>query len=128
MNTKIKFLYYWLPLLLYCALIYFFSANEYPAYIPKKFSADKLVHFCAYAFLGMLVIRAFATLPIKDNIALLLISSILVSTLYGLSDEIHQYFVPSRYADTKDIFADLFGSIFGVCVYFLLLVKSRIPD
>ena len=128
MNKKSKiFLCYWLPLLLYCILIYTLSSDKYPVHVPKIFSADKLVHFFAYAFLGLLVIRAFATLRLKENIALLIIISILFSTLYGFSDEMHQYFVPYRRADIKDIFADLLGSAFGVYFYYLLSIKYRVP-
>ncbi len=131
MNKKTKiflyfFLYYWLPLLLYCILIYTLSSHKYPVCVPKIFSADKFIHFFAYAFLGLLVIRAFATLRLKENIALLIMISILLSTIYGLSDEMHQYFVPYRCADIKDIFADLFGSAFGVYLYYLLSIKYRV--
>ncbi len=132
MNKKIKiFLYYWLPLLLYCLLIYTLSSNQYPSNIPKLFLMDKLIHFFAYAFLGLLVIRTLSTIRLKENMTLLIIISIVLSTLYGVSDEIHQYFVPFRCPDIKDIFANLFGSAFGVYFYYLFCIKysflSSIP-
>jgi VanZ family protein len=128
MNKKSKFFfYYWLPLLLYCVLIYSLSSDKYPVNVPKSFSADKFIHFFAYAFLGLLIIRAFATLRIKENIVFLIIISTLLSTLYGLSDEMHQYFVPYRCADVKDVYADLLGSAFGVYVYYLLSIKYHVP-
>ncbi len=128
MNKKSKFFfYYWFPLLLYCVLIYSLSSDKYPVHVPKSFSADKFIHFFAYAFLGLLIIRAFATLRIKENIVFLIIISTLLSTLYGLSDEMHQYFVPYRCADVKDVYADLLGSAFGVYVYYLLSIKYHVP-
>ncbi|WDN88180.1 hypothetical protein BuS5_01148 [Desulfosarcina sp. BuS5] len=128
MNKKSKFFfYYWFPLLLYCVLIYSLSSDKYPVHVPKSFSADKFIHFFAYAFLGLLIIRAFATLWIKENIVFLIIISTLLSTLYGLSDEMHQYFVPYRCADVKDVYADLLGSAFGVYVYYLLSIKYHVP-
>jgi len=43
--------------------------------------------------------------------------SILSSSLYGISDELHQYFVPYRSAEGMDILADILGSVFGVFIY-----------
>ena len=42
--------------------------------------------------------------------------SILSATLYGISDEIHQHFVPTRSADIWDAAADMLGSIVGVFI------------
>jgi VanZ family protein len=71
----------------------------------------------AYALLGILFLRAFKTSRIKNNVKLMLILSILLSFLYGVSDEIHQYFVPYRNADLMDVLADMFGAITGVYIY-----------
>ena len=49
--------------------------------------------------------------------------SIVASTAYGISDEIHQYFVPCRTADVMDALADMVGSSVGVPGYFLLMEK-----
>lgn len=46
-----------------------------------------------------------------------MILSITLSSLYGISDEIHQYYVPYRNADVMDVMADILGSIFGVYIY-----------
>jgi VanZ family protein len=48
--------------------------------------------------------------------------SILSSSLYGMSDEVHQYFVPQRNADIMDFFADVMGSICGV--YGIKIIKN----
>ena len=78
---------------------------------------DKVLHFSAYAVLGALFSRAFKTTRLKDNIKLVIILSILASSLYGISDEVHQYFVPCRNADIMDVLADIFGSICGVYLF-----------
>jgi VanZ family protein len=39
--------------------------------------------------------------------------SVLASSIYGISDEIHQYFVPSRMADIADVAANTVGSFMG---------------
>ena len=79
---------------------------------------DKLLHFVAYALLGILFYRAYGTLPLNDNYKLLIFISIASATLYGIGDEIHQYFVPSRYADMADAVANTIGSICGVYLYY----------
>ena len=49
--------------------------------------------------------------------------SVLLSCLYGISDEIHQYFVPYRSADLMDVLADMIGGIMGVYIYQALAGK-----
>ncbi|MGB5540538.1 MAG: VanZ family protein, partial [Gammaproteobacteria bacterium] len=41
--------------------------------------------------------------------------------LYGVLDEIHQYFVPGRQADVLDVLADVSGGLLGAGLMFLLL-------
>jgi VanZ family protein len=78
---------------------------------------DKLLHFACYALLAALFLRAFNTTPLKHNLKLVLILSVLLSALYGISDEIHQSFVPYRSADYMDVLANILGSIAGVYLY-----------
>jgi len=90
---------------------------------------DKLLHFAAYALLGALFFRAFNTTPIKQNLKLVLILSVLLSALYGISDEIHQSFVPFRTADPMDVLADILGSIAGAYLYQKFAAKNwQIPS
>lgn len=86
---------------------------------------DKLLHFLAYAVLGILFYRAYDTLSLDDNHKLLMFYSIVSAALYGISDEIHQYFVPSRHADVVDVIANTLGSIFGVCLYYRWKVRKK---
>ena len=112
-----KFLFYWFPILIYCLLIFIQSSYPSTEHIPDWPYIDKMLHFAAYVLLAALFLRAFKTTRIKNNLKLVLILSILLSSLYGVSDEIHQYFIPYRNADLLDVLADLFGSIMGVYIY-----------
>ena len=114
---KISFFRYWFPLIIYCILIFWQSSFPSIESIPELLYSDKLLHFFAYAVLGALFLRAYRTLRIRDNLKLLILLSILSYSLYGISDELHQYFVPSRSAEWMDIFADVLGSVFGVFIY-----------
>ena len=109
-----KFIYYWLPVLLYCLLIFIQSSYPSPENIPSLPYIDKILHFVAHAILGVLFFRAFRTQRFKENINLVIVLSILSSSLFGFSDEVHQYFVPYRNVDIMDFFADVMGSICGV--------------
>ncbi len=125
LNKSHKFLYYWFPILVYCLLIFFQSSYPSPEHVPDLPYMDKLLHILAYALLGALFLRAFKTTQIKHHLKLVLILSILLSSLYGVSDEIHQSFVPYRNADLMDILADMIGSIIGVYIYHSLVTKYQ---
>ncbi|MGD1971825.1 MAG: VanZ family protein [Desulfobacterales bacterium] len=124
MRPKSKLiLLYWLPLILYCLLIFIQSANPSPEQIPSFRFVDKLLHFAAYAIMGVLFYRAYQTLKFKDNLRMLMLLSALSATLYGISDEIHQSFVPFREAEVADVIADTIGAFSGVYLYQLLLAN-----
>jgi len=117
LNKLHIFFYYWFPILIYCLLIFIQSSYPSTERIPDWPYIDKMLHFAAYALLGALFLRAFKTTRIKNNLKLVLVLSVLFSFFYGISDEIHQYFVPHRNADLMDVLADLLGSIMGVYIY-----------
>lgn len=114
-----RFALYWLPLILYCLLIFIQSANPSPDQIPSFPLVDKLLHFVAYGLMGILFYRAYRTFRIKNNKRMLMLLSVVSATLYGISDEIHQSFVPFRDAEIADILADFVGSACAVWLYHL---------
>ena len=59
---------------------------------------------------------------------MLIFISIGSATLYGISDEIHQYFVPFRQADTLDAVANASGSICGISIFYYWKFKKNLPD
>ena len=125
MTTLTKnFILYWLPLILYCLLIFIQSSKPSYEELPDIQYFDKLLHFVGYAFLGILFFRAFHSMQLKQSRKLLILLSILGATLYGISDEIHQYFVPLREASFSDVIANCLGSVFGVYIYSLRTEKK----
>jgi len=126
MPIKLKrFVLYWLPLILYCLFIYIQSDHPSPEQILTFPYVDKVLHVTAYGIMGILFYRAYQTLRLKDNIKMLMFLSVVSASLYGISDEIHQFFVPFRQAEVADAIADMIGAFSGVCLYQLLVV-SRI--
>ena len=120
-----NFLFYWFPTIIYCLIIFIQSSYPSPETVPDLPYFDKLLHFSVYAVLGALFLRAFKTTQFKNNITLLLILSILASSFYGISDELHQYFVPCRDADIMDALADILGSICGAFLFIYISTVCR---
>jgi VanZ family protein len=108
-------------------LIYIQSAKPSPELVPSFQFVDKLLHFAAYGILAILFYRAYRTLSFKDNIKIVMLLSVVSATLYGISDEIHQSFVPFRQAEVADAIADMIGAVVGVCLY-QFLVGSRMEE
>jgi VanZ family protein len=112
---------YWIPVFLYCSLIFFLSSQSNPTrYIPTYFAfpfSDKLVHGVEYGLLGILLYQAFKhTSHTIRSVSL----AIICALAFGISDEIHQWFVPHRHADMWDVLADAIGAIFFIVVWIFL--------
>ncbi|MDX8412805.1 MAG: VanZ family protein [Mariprofundales bacterium] len=71
---------------------------------------DKWVHGCAYAVMGWLAWHTWRHhCPAQTAIYL----AALFCSLYGISDEWHQSFIPGRDADPFDWLADTIGGCAG---------------
>ena len=128
-QQRYYFFYYWFPVIFYCLLLFIQSSFPTPEKLPDLFGQDKVLHFGAYAILGVLFLRAFKNSKFKDRDKFIITMSILLTGLYGISDEVHQYFVPSRMADIWDALFNLLGGVFGVYAYHRLLGKhAEIKD
>jgi hypothetical protein len=109
--------FYRLPVIALCLFIYWQSS--YPGMISGSLfpHEDRVLHFGAYAVLALLSARSLKQeKPFWSPVKLKLIV-IFFAALYGLSDEIHQAFVPSRDASGYDFLADCAGSLTGCLVY-----------
>jgi VanZ family protein len=106
-----------LPVIFYCLAIYIQSDFPSIEHVPSFEFSDKFLHFFAYAIMGVLFYRAYQTLRIKGDPRMLILLSVASASLYGVSDEIHQYFVPFRDASILDVVANMLGAICGVYLY-----------
>lgn len=94
------------PPILWMIVIFILSSipgSEFPKEPFSGFSV--LVHLVEYSILGMLWYRV-----LKKKFIVVLI----IGMLYGISDEIHQLFVPFREFSVLDMIADAAGVIIGV--------------
>ena len=125
MDKKVvfHFLYYWFPVLFYCLAIFVQSSFSTLKQIPDLPQGDKVLHFVGYAILGVLFLRGFKNSKLKNRGRLIMVASIVLTAIYGATDELHQYYVPNRSAEIGDIFFDFCGGLFGVYIYQLFLEK-----
>lgn len=111
-----RVLFYWGPVLGYAGLIFYLSAQSHPDDdLPSLFGAmnDKVLHALEYAGLGGLCYRAFRWGVTGSVATRALLFSILAASLYGVTDEVHQLFVPFRESSWQDWLADVTGSVLG---------------
>jgi len=117
-TSGIRFLWLWGPVVGYCALIFMVSAQQDLS--PPDFpSSDKVAHFLEYGVLGLLWARAATASWPYWTFRLLLVSTMLFTGLYGVTDEWHQLYVPGRFSDWHDAFADICGGTLGGLIYVL---------
>lgn len=79
---------------------------------------SSLAHFCEYTVFGALLANALRChLPLGRACVL----AIVCASLYGVTDEIHQLFVPGRMCDPMDWLVDTLGASLGSGLAFLWL-------
>jgi VanZ family protein len=99
--------------LAWMALLFYLS-HQPSLQTPMLFSfQDKVLHAVVYAVLGLLLLAAQPRQAQGYSWKQVGIS-VLIASLYGLSDEIHQYFVPGRSSEVLDWMADSIGALLAV--------------
>ena len=86
-----------------------------------SFIMRKLAHFTEYLILGFLTINMLD----KNDISKKYLLSILICIIYVTSDEIHQFIIPGRACQIKDILIDSIGSITGIYLYKLISKRKK---
>ena len=117
------FLYYWLPPVLYCVFIYNISSLSSFSIGPSLPYIDKLYHFILYFILALLFYRALSHTLTPVNRHYVLWMTLILTILYGCSDEIHQFFVPLRKADIWDL---LFDAVGAFCAVFSIIYSKNL--
>ena len=122
-----KFQKFWFPVILYSGIIFYVSSVPNVKTPLQEIQFDKFLHILAYMPFGFLLARGICNARGSVSSGMLLGTVLLVSFLYGLSDEIHQSFVPGRNAGIIDIIADTVGSVAGGYIYLLFsqYIKNR---
>ncbi len=79
--------------------------------VPGRFSTA--AHFVVYAVLGALYLWA---LPRRERVWPTAFAAVALASLYGITDEFHQSFVPGRMPDPADWLVDTAGALTAVLI------------
>lgn len=96
--------------------IFYISSLTFTAGAGGPSFLTTLYHFCAFFCFAFFLLISSVQGQEKYQIFSL---AILISILYGISDEVHQLFVSGRHFTFSDIFVDTLGVLFASMIYFI---------
>jgi len=124
-DSKKSFLKLWFPVIIYAIIIFWGSSQKQPFGVDLGICGiDSVLHAMEYAVLGLLLSRAIAGSTQKISVSALIFIAFILGTLYGLTDEFHQYFVPGRDCSALDLTFDAIGSFLGAAT-FTVFIKGN---
>jgi len=115
MRRFVAYFPYWVPTILWIGIIFFLSSLPDAATPGRFILPDKVLHAAEYFILAFLILFALQrTTALKFSTCFWIVLA--AGTAYGLSDEFHQLYVPTRHFDLKDLLADVCGILvlFGI--------------
>ncbi len=92
------------------AMIYFLSSQSSVDIGIDFAMKDKLFHMAAYGLLGLFIMGTMRPSEIGYSYNQVALTT-LIATIYGITDEWHQAYVPNRNSDPMDIIADCIGAL-----------------
>jgi len=98
----------WAPVIAWMALLFYLSSRSDIG--PAARVPDWITHGTAYLVLGLLTGRAVAGGAARRLSTAGALTVVGLCTLYGISDEFHQSFVPGRDASAGDVAKDFAGA------------------
>jgi VanZ family protein len=92
-------------------------------FLPPIVNIDKVAHMAIYGLLAAAVFHAFGVRLNCMHPRMIPLLVIVICTLYGVTDEFHQSFVPNRSSSIFDILADGIGA---VIVYIIRTARTHL--
>lgn len=85
----------------------------------------KAAHFSEYALLAVLTLLASKSFYLKTKTSAII--AVLYPLLFAVSDEVHQYFIPGRCCELRDVCIDLSGAVTGTLLTLAVikLIRNR---
>jgi VanZ family protein len=115
---------YWLlPAIAYAGLIFYLSSQPNPLPLLTRRFSDKLLHCVEYAAFAVTV--TWGLWHVGLGLGRAARWAALLGSLYGATDEFHQWFVPQRSADVADWLADTSGAALGALLAWLVLRRWK---
>ncbi len=120
-SAMVQVFWYWVPVVLYAGTIFYLSTQSHPEEQLPSFLlevvSDKVLHAVEYAVLGGLCYRVFRWGMSGQVASRALLFAIVTASLYGMTDEAHQLFVPFRESSWQDWLADTVGAVIGAMIW-----------
>lgn len=107
----------WLLAIGWMGGIFYLSQQSSPLGASPSEAESYLAHLCVYAVLAVLFYWAIWTAVAREDPELEIIVAAVafgLTVLYGVSDELHQAFVPGRTASERDLAVDAIGAVLGL--------------
>jgi len=115
----VKKLLRFLPAIIWMSVIFYFSSRQTTGIGGDsywfRFAILKSFHLIEYAILAVLLF--FAIKKFKWTI--------LISYLYAISDELHQYFIPGRTGRFRDTLFDLAGILIALFIIKMFVFPKK---
>ena len=103
----------WLPVVVYMAAIYWGAAlPQIPG--PVAGISDIVLHMAGYTGLALLTLRATARGRWSGVTARAMTLAFVIAVVHGMTVEVEQLFVPSRFAEWRDVGNDVIGVLVGL--------------
>jgi VanZ family protein len=147
-QRRLVFLNYWLPVVVWAAVIFWFSTDTFSSenteesfgpvltvisyvtgtsFETTHFVVRKCAHLTEYFVFALLLIRAIKWRFGNKRRLRCASCAVLAVFLYACSDEFHQSFVPSRGPSFADVGIDSLGGICGVLWSYVWRKGKRLP-
>ena len=131
MKMEKKAIPFYIATIAYAAYIFYLSSKESLKGSGVEVTGfDKANHFMEYSILGFLLMLSLYLTPYACSLLKRVTSkkcegdaliAWVLGSLYGVSDEVHQHFVPGRTFDIFDMAADSLGTLFGIAGALIIL-------
>ncbi len=114
---------YWLVVCIYAAFIFILSSISHPPSPPGISNIpffEKIEHLFLYFGFGLVLYLAMnhSNNPFFQKYRIQM--TLLIGTLYGITDEIHQFFVPCRDASALDVIINGCGVVLALSLILLI--------
>jgi VanZ family protein len=117
------------PLIMWMILIFYLSAQSFLVDIQDETDEKifyKTAHMLVYAVLAWLWWRVLT--PQRQFTWPVLLLALALTALYGVTDEIHQLFVPGRHGRLADVFFDTGGALAMILLIRRIKWLRTFPD
>lgn len=108
-GVRVRRVLYWMAALAWAAVIFTISSVPGSSLPPGRYGV--VGHLGGYTVLGLLL---FVALRVDWRRSAAAAIAVLLASVYGATDELHQAFVPGRTPSVFDWFIDTVGALAGV--------------